>query len=98
MPEYLNIIFRIHLLFEYLNISIDNFQDVNILTPSLQDVDNINSTKYVINNSIENVMKMIEDLQREISNVRKQQGQVKETDYRTKYTEYVMSHLNMPEI
>ena len=58
-----------------------------ISTRTLQDVDNINSTKYVINNSIENVMKMIEDLQREISNLRKQQGQVKETDYRTKYTE-----------
>ena len=58
-----------------------------ISTRTLQDVDNINSTKYVINNSIENVMKMIEDLQREISNLRKQQGQVKETEYSTKYTE-----------
>ena len=58
-----------------------------ISTRTLQDVDNINSTEYVINNSIENVMKMIIDLQREISNLRKQQGQVKETDYSTKYTE-----------
>ena len=58
-----------------------------ISTRTSKDVDNINSTKYVINNSIENVMKMIEDLQREISNLRKQQGQVKETDYSTKYTE-----------
>ena len=58
-----------------------------ISTRTLQDVDNINSTKYVINNSIENVMEMIEDLQREISNLRKQQGQVKETDYSTKFTE-----------
>ena len=71
----------------YFNLLIDNFQDVPISTRTLQDVDNINSTKYVINNGIENVMKMIEDLQREISNLRKQQGQVKETDYSTKYTE-----------
>ena len=57
------------------------------MTPALQDVDNINSTKYAINNSIENVMKMIADLQGEISNLRKQQGQVKETEYSTNYTE-----------
>ena len=60
---------------------------MTILTPALQDVDNINSTKYAINNSIENVMKMIADLQGEISNLRKQQGQVKETEYSTNYTE-----------
>ena len=58
-----------------------------ISTRTLQDVDNINSTEYVINNGIENIMKMIVDLQREISNLRKQQGQVKETDYSTKYAE-----------
>ena len=58
-----------------------------ISTRTLQDVHNTNLTKYVINNGIENVMKMIEDLQREISNLRKKQGQVKGTDYSTKFTE-----------
>ena len=58
-----------------------------ISTRTLQDFDNINSTKHVINNGIENVMKMIVDLQREISNLRKQHGQVKKTEYSTKYTE-----------
>ena len=58
-----------------------------IPTRTLQDVNNINSTEYVNNNNIENVMKMIVDLQREISNLRKQHGQVKKTEYSTKYTE-----------